>query len=73
MRYKYFNREISWLSFNQRVLDEASDMHLSIEERLRFLAIFASNLDEFYKVKIYAYHYFKDSPKNEVLKNIFNC
>lgn len=70
MRYKYFNREISWLSFNQRVLDEAADDNLSTKERLRFLAIFASNLDEFYKVKIYAYHYLKDKSKSRILKKI---
>ncbi len=53
--YKYINRDISWLSFNNRVLDEARDQKLPIYERLKFLAIYSSNLDEFYKVRVAAY------------------
>lgn len=48
----YFNRELSWLKFNERVLLEANDMTLPILERIKFNAIFSSNLDEFFMVRV---------------------
>ena len=49
---KYFNRDLSWLSFNQRVLEESLDPQLPLVEKIKFIAIHASNLDEFYRVRV---------------------
>ena len=51
-QYRYFNRDISWLSFNHRVLLEADDDTLPLYERINFIAIYSSNLEEFYKVRV---------------------
>lgn len=50
--YRYFNRDISWLSFNYRVLLEAADASVSVYDRINFIAIYSSNLEEFYKVRV---------------------
>ena len=49
---RYFDREISWLSFNERVLLQAYDKTIPYGERLRFVTISSENLDEFYMVRI---------------------
>lgn len=47
----YIEKELSWLSFNERVLQEAADKTNPLIERVRFLGIYSNNLDEFYKVR----------------------
>ena len=51
----FFKRDISWLSFNYRVLSESQNKKLPIFERIKFLSIFSSNLEEFYKIRISEY------------------
>ena len=48
----YTNRELSWIQFNERVLEESEDQRVPLYERLKFVAIFQSNLDEFFMVRV---------------------
>lgn len=52
MDNRYFKRDISWLSFNYRVLLEAEDETLPLYERINFISIYSSNLEEFYKIRV---------------------
>lgn len=68
-QYRFFNRDISWLSFNKRVLDEATSDELPLYEKINFLAIYSNNLDEFFKVRIASYKKLLSLPK-KMLANI---
>ena len=52
MEQKYFDRELSWLSFNYRVLQEAKDPTVPLYEKIKFIAIFSSNLEEFFRIRV---------------------
>src|SRR5438477_11190210 len=54
MKRKIIPRDISWLSFNSRVLQEAADETVPLKERIKFLGIFSNNLDEFFRVRVAA-------------------
>ena len=70
MKFEFKNRELSWLEFNERVLQEACDRTVPIIERIRFIGIFSNNLDEFFKVRYATIKRIAVSPqKNKKLYN----
>ncbi len=66
---RYYNRELSWLSFNHRVLEQIKDTTLPLYERIKFLAIYSSNLDEFYRIRVASYRSLMTIPEKS-LKNL---
>ena len=68
----YYNREISWLSFNYRVLQEAKDKSVPLFERIKFLAIYSSNLDEYYRVRVASLRTLSNLKRSEYKKLSFN-
>ena len=65
---KYFDRDVSWLSFNERVLMEAAREEVPLFERIKFLAIYSSNLDEFFRVRVAALRSIVDIDKKKINK-----
>ncbi|MGB3084234.1 MAG: hypothetical protein WBB21_05925, partial [Saprospiraceae bacterium] len=62
--YEYIDRDISWLNFNYRVLQEAKDKSVPLLERLKFLAIYSSNLGEFFRIRVAHHRNLKKLGKN---------
>ncbi|WP_346210690.1 hypothetical protein [Gelidibacter algens] len=61
---KYYHRDLSWLRFNHRVLQEVADKRNPLYERIKFMAIFSSNLDEFFRVRVSDIRQIKDLDKS---------
>ena len=70
--FTYFNRDISWLLFNERVLNEAANEQAPLMERIKFLSIYSSNLDEFYRVRIPAIQAIRKIRKKEANDDVYN-
>ena len=67
---RYFNRDLSWLSFNKRLLMEAADRSVPLYERIKFLAIYSSNLDEFFRVRVASIQSLGEINKKKINKNL---
>jgi polyphosphate kinase len=69
---KYYDRELSWLSFNKLVLKQTTDLSLPLFERIKFLAIYSSNLDEFYKIRVASYRSLLEISQNTIKNSDLN-
>lgn len=67
---KYFDRDLSWLTFNYRVLQEALDPSVPLYEKLKFLGIFSSNLDEFFRVRVASLRRLSEINKKKINKKL---
>ena len=65
VRPYFFNRDLSWLYFNERVMEEAANEAVPLLERIKFLSIFSSNLDEFYRVRMPVLYALQQIGKND--------
>ena len=65
-KYIFLNRDLSWLSFNYRVLMEAADETVPLYSRISFLSIFSSNLDEFFRVRMPSIFAFSDFESKKI-------
>ena len=72
MDNRYFKRDISWLSFNYRVLLEAEDETLPLYERINFISIYSSNLEEFYKIRVADHKAIAPEPR-KAMKRLCIC
>jgi len=72
IKYRFYDRELSWLSFNYRVLQEAKDPLVPLFEKLKFLAIYSSNLDEFFRVRVASIRTLLNLKRNEQKKLKFD-
>ncbi|MEQ8478386.1 polyphosphate kinase 1 [Fulvivirga sp.] len=66
----YFNRDLSWLSFNKRILQEAANPNVPLYERIKFLAIYSSNLDEFFRVRVASIRSIINIDKKKIYKHL---
>ena len=66
----YFNRDLSWLSFNKRILQEAGNPDVPLYERVKFLAIYSSNLDEFFRVRVSSIRSIINIDKKKIYKQL---
>ena len=67
---RFYNRDLSWLGFNKRLLMEAGNVTVPLYERIKFLAIFSSYLDEFFRVRVVNIKSLSELNKKKINKNI---
>ena len=70
VEYSYFDRDLSWLAFNHRVLVEARHPEVKLFDKIKFLAIFSSNLDEFFRVRVAALRSLINLGKKKINKQL---
>ena len=71
MGYTFVDRDVSWRSFNKRILKEAADKEVPLYDRIKFLAIYSSNLDEFFRVRVASLRSIVRINKEKINQKIF--